>query len=63
MKSKDQLRSMPEASNALQLRKAPRFTLGCVVMTHGAMNSFADALTTPEDLLERHASGDWGERL
>jgi len=39
--------------------KAPRFQLGDIVATPGAM-----ALLTPEDMgtaLQRHMSGDWGD--
>jgi hypothetical protein len=40
---------------------APLFDLGRVVATPGAMALLASAGENPARLLERHASGDWGE--
>ena len=40
---------------------APLFDLGRVVATPGAMDLLASAGENPARLLERHASGDWGE--
>jgi hypothetical protein len=40
---------------------APLFDLGRVVATPGAMALLASAGESSERLLERHASGDWGE--
>jgi hypothetical protein len=40
---------------------APLFDLGRVVATPGAMTLLASAGENPARLLERHASGDWGE--
>jgi hypothetical protein len=40
---------------------APLFDLGRVVATPGAMTLLASAGVNPARLLERHASGDWGE--
>jgi hypothetical protein len=39
----------------------PRFVLGQVVATPGALEAFAAAGQEPLELLTRHASGDWGE--
>ena len=35
--------------------------LGAVVATPGALALLSSTGTNPADLLERHASGDWGE--
>ena len=40
---------------------APLFDLGRVVATPGAMALLASAGEKPARLLERHASGDWGD--
>jgi hypothetical protein len=40
---------------------APLFDLGRVVATPGAMTLLASGGVNPARLLERHASGDWGE--
>jgi hypothetical protein len=40
---------------------APLFDLGRVVATPGALELLASAGESPAHLLERHASGDWGE--
>ena len=40
---------------------AARLDLGAVVATPGALEVLTSAATTPAALLERHASGDWGE--
>ena len=39
----------------------PLFDLGRVVATPGAMTLLVSAGENPARLLERHASGDWGE--
>ena len=39
----------------------PRFALGQVVATPGALASMEEAGQNPLDLLMRHQSGDWGE--
>ena len=39
----------------------PLFDLGRVVATPGALDLLASAGEKPARLLERHASGDWGE--
>ena len=40
---------------------AALFDLGAVVATSGALELLASAATNPAELLERHASGDWGD--
>ena len=40
---------------------APLFDLGRVVATPGAMDLLVRAGENPAHLLERHASGDWGQ--
>jgi hypothetical protein len=42
-------------------QRAPLFDLGRVVATPGAMAILLSAGENPARLLERHASGDWGE--
>ncbi len=37
------------------------FGLGCVVATPGALELLGEAGISPLSLLQRHASGDWGE--
>ncbi len=39
----------------------PRFPLGRVVATPGALAALAAAGPTPDALLARHAAGDWGD--
>ncbi len=41
--------------------KEPRFPLGQVMATPGAIQAMTDASTAPMALLMRHARGDWGE--
>ena len=41
----------------------PRFTLGRVVATPGALAAIEKAGQQPGDFLARHVSGDWGEVL
>jgi hypothetical protein len=38
-----------------------RFPLGALVATPGALELLGDLEVSPSELLERHASGDWGE--
>ena len=40
---------------------AALFDLGAVVATLGALELLVSTATNPAELLERHASGDWGE--
>lgn len=37
-----------------------KFTLGQIVMTQGAAQLMHDKGIYPTDLIQRHASGDWG---
>ncbi len=39
----------------------PKFALGQVVETPGALEALARAGQTPEGLLARHVIGDWGD--
>lgn len=38
-----------------------KFDLGQLTATPGALDVLAQYYTLPEDLLARHASGDWGD--
>ena len=37
------------------------FKLGAVVSTPAALKACAELYTLPDDLLERHKAGDWGD--
>jgi hypothetical protein len=39
----------------------PKFPMGRIVATPGALAAFADAGQTPDVFLARHVRGDWGE--
>lgn len=39
----------------------PKFRLGKLVATPGALEALADAGQSPMDFLGRHVRGDWGE--
>lgn len=39
----------------------PRFGMGRLVATPGALRAMADSGQTPDFFLERHLRGDWGE--
>ena len=39
----------------------PKFALGRVVATPGALEELAKAGQTPQEFLHRHLSGDWGD--
>ena len=39
----------------------PRFSLGRVVATPGALEALEDAGQLPDEFLRRHSSGDWGD--
>ena len=39
----------------------PRFSLGHVVSTPGALRSFTEAGNSPQEFLDRHVRGDWGD--
>lgn len=38
----------------------PKFALGQVVATQGALKALNEAAQTPHELLARHERGDWG---
>ena len=40
---------------------SPKFPLGHVVATPGALDALATAGNSPQEFLDRHGSGDWGE--
>jgi hypothetical protein len=42
-------------------KKEPKFPLGRVVATPGALAALGEAGVDPFSLLQRHASGDWGQ--
>jgi hypothetical protein len=44
-----------------QPQKRPLFSLGQIVATPGAMEALVEAKQTPDELLNRHVSGDWGD--
>jgi hypothetical protein len=46
---------------ALDETKRPRFSLGQVVATPGALGEIRDAGQSPSDFLARHAACDWGD--
>jgi hypothetical protein len=39
----------------------PRIKLGQIVATPGALEALEEAHQSPQEFLERHQSGDWGE--
>jgi hypothetical protein len=39
----------------------PKFSLGRIVATPGALESLQNAGQSPAEFLNRHARGDWGE--
>jgi hypothetical protein len=41
----------------------PRFSLGQVLATPGALEALEQSDQSPSEFLSRHASGDWGEEL
>jgi hypothetical protein len=43
------------------IANGPRFPLGKVVATPGALSALEAAKQVPLDLLRRHERGDWGE--
>ena len=44
-----------------QQQQQPRFPLGQVVATPGALEALTAAGQTPAELLGRHSKGDWGD--
>ena len=53
----------PEAPSrpAESARMTPRFELGRIVATPGALVSLSEAGQTPAQFLGRHINGDWGD--
>lgn len=41
--------------------RPPKFPLGQLVMTRGAIETLAEAGQSPMEFIQRHQSGDWGE--
>lgn len=41
----------------------PKFSLGQLLSTPGALEAMAESGQTPMEFLSRHARGDWGEEL
>ena len=41
--------------------RCPKFPLGKVVATPGALEALSNSGQTPEFFLDRHVQGDWGE--
>lgn len=42
-------------------QQQPRFSLGQIVATPGALQALENAHQTPRELIARHVSGDWGD--
>lgn len=40
---------------------SPKFSLGQIVATPGALRALEESAEAPLDFILRHASGDWGE--
>ncbi len=51
----------PEKKPSLPNEPAPRFSLGQVVATPGALESLQESEQSPLELITRHVTGDWGE--
>lgn len=45
----------------MALKETPRFPLGQVVATPGALRALEESNQLPFEFLARHQSGDWGE--
>ena len=43
------------------LNGQPKFTLGRLLATPGALAALEDAGQTPLEIISRHVSGDWGD--
>lgn len=44
-----------------QQQQQPRFSLGQIVATPGAIRAFEKANQAPAEMLRRHVYGDWGD--
>ncbi len=42
-------------------RSLPKFTLGRIVATPGALKAIEEANQNPFEFIQRHQTGDWGE--
>jgi hypothetical protein len=42
-------------------RSLPKFTLGRIVATPGALKAIEEANQNPFEFIQRHQAGDWGE--
>lgn len=51
----------PTAKSSEVRQKIPRFSLGAVVATPGAIDAMKEAGQVPQEFLHRHIVGDWGE--
>jgi hypothetical protein len=45
----------------MPLQQAPRFPLGQLVATPGALQAMQESGQSPDFFLQRHVTGDWGE--
>jgi hypothetical protein len=45
----------------MDANRGPRFSLGKIVATAGALTELEESDQQPSDLLIRHQSGDWGD--
>lgn len=45
----------------MMVERKPRFALGQIVATPGAIKSLERAQQLPQEFLSRHVTGDWGE--
>ncbi len=51
----------PEKRPSLHDEPSPRFALGQIVATPGALRSLQESGQSPLELITRHVTGDWGE--
>jgi hypothetical protein len=45
----------------MEIQLAPKFSLGQLVATPGALEAMQQSGQTPDFFLQRHGTGDWGE--
>lgn len=50
-----------EHSNHSKDPMVPKFPLGQIVATPGAIEAMEDSSQSPEDFLRKHHAGDWGQ--
>lgn len=53
--------SSPQEPGEDELQPEPRFSLGQLVATPGALEALQDAQVEPIKLIGRHVTGDWGD--